>query len=119
MAQNKSSKNKIVKHESLIPKPKIAGPRVPAENDKMLTLAENQTKNILKYWVSWRSSTGTGRMPIKRDQRASDSQNTDNVPLISTPISFNPSASLLPCQIPFLKFSPIRLCVIFDLSPNT
>jgi len=49
MAQKTSSKNKMVKHESLIPRPKIAGPRVPAENDKMLTFAENQTKKILKY----------------------------------------------------------------------
>ena len=119
MAQNTSSKNKIVKHESLIPRPKIAGPRVPAENDKILTFAENQTKKILKYCVSWRSSTGTGRMPIEQDQSANDSQDTDNVPLISTPISLNFSTSLLSRQMPFSSILELSqsLCQ-FRLKPK-
>ena len=70
-------KNRMVRHESRSPSPKIAGPSVPAENlaitpsklhyrrqrtthVRIFTFNENQRKKILLNWVSVRSSTSTG-----------------------------------------------------------
>lgn len=119
MAQNISSKNKIVRHESLIPSPKTTGPRVPAENDKILTLAENHTKKILKHWVSWRSSMGMGRIPIGWDQKTQVAAKILITCLLS-PLRFLSGSFLASCpakfhSLPSQKSRPIRFCGRFLL----
>ncbi len=78
--------NRITRHESRRPSPKVTGPSVPAANlqnsqslrptlrtqlrkrntnDKMFVFADNHIKNILMKCVSVLSSTATGRIPIQ------------------------------------------------------
>jgi hypothetical protein len=82
----KRLKNRMTRHESRRPSPKVTGPSVPEAklrksqsvrprvptnqgkrhtHDKMFILAESHTKNILMKYVSVLSSTATGRIPIK------------------------------------------------------
>jgi hypothetical protein len=97
------SKNRMTRHESRRPSPKVTGPSVPDANlrkraksraglrtqlrernthDKMFIFADIHMKNILMKCVSVLSSTATGWIPIKWQARECGSQNSAQRSLI-------------------------------------